>query len=90
MLRITIRFNAPIPRAKPTPRTAPTKVCVAETGMPRLVATTTEVAAAKVAAKARLGVKAVIELPTVSITFLPYISNPQTTPVHPNKIIHAG
>ncbi len=65
MLRITSMFNAPIPRARPPPNTAPTKVCVAETGMPTLVATTTEVAADKVAAKARLGVSAVMELPTV-------------------------
>lgn len=62
ILRMTIRFKAPIPRARPTPKTEPTKVCVADTGMPQLVATTTVVAAASVAAKARLGVRAVMEL----------------------------
>ena len=55
MLRITIRFKAPIPRARPTPSTAPTKVCVADTGIPILVANTTVVAAESVAAKALLG-----------------------------------
>ncbi len=48
--------------------------CVAETGMPRLVAMTTVVEAESVAANARLGVNAVIELPTVSITLRPYIN----------------
>ena len=71
ILRMTMRFNAPIPRANPTPKTAPTRVCVAETGMPELVATTTVVAAASVAEKAREGVSAVMELPTVSITRRP-------------------
>src|SRR3990167_3248073 len=37
ILRITVRFKAPIPRAKPTPKTAPTRVCVADTGIPVLV-----------------------------------------------------
>ncbi len=90
IFRMTIKFNAPIPRARPTPRTEPTSVCVADTGMPIVVATTTVVAAESVAAKARLGVSAVIELPTVSITFFPYIISPVTTPVQPSKIIQAG
>ena len=90
MLRMTMRFNAPIPHAKPTPRTAPTNVCVVETGMPILVETTTVVAAERVAAKARLGVSAVMELPTVSITFLPYMSRPVIAPKQPKNIIHAG
>ena len=90
ILRITIKFKAPIPRAKPTPNTEPTKVCVAETGIPLLVAITTAEAAANVAAKARLGVNAVMALPTVSITFLPYIKKPVITPTQPNKIIQVG
>jgi len=90
MFRITIKFKAPIPRANPTPSTAPTRVCVAETGIPVLVETTTVVAAANVAAKARLGVNAVIELPTVSITLRPYISRPVTTPIQPSKMIQEG
>ena len=90
ILRMTIKFNAPIPLASPTPNTAPTSVCVAETGIPVVVATTTVVAAAKVAVKARLGVKAGIELPTVSITFLPYIKKPVMTPIQPIRVIQEG
>lgn len=71
ILRMTTRFNAPIPRASPTPKTAPTRVCVAETGSPKVLAIITVVAADRVAAKARLGVSAVMPLPTVSITFRP-------------------
>ena len=34
MVRTTVKLSAPIPRAKPTPNTAPTKVCVVEIGKP--------------------------------------------------------
>ena len=74
ILRITLRFKAPIPPARPTPNTAPTNVCVAETGTPVLVDTTTVLEAARVAAKARLGVNTVIELPTVAMTLRPSTS----------------
>ena len=46
MLPITPRFNAQIPRAKPTPSTAPTSVCVVEIGKPVPEAITTVVYAA--------------------------------------------
>ena len=68
MLPTTRRSTAPMPRAKPTPRTAPTSVCVVEMGMPMREARTIVVAAAISAAKPRLGVSSVIFLPTVSIT----------------------
>jgi len=48
--------NAAIPRAKPTPKTAPTNTCVVDTGKPVPDAITTVAAAAKVAAKPRDGV----------------------------------
>ena len=43
------RCTAPTPRAKPTPSTAPTSVCVVEMGMPVAEASTTVVAAASYA-----------------------------------------
>ena len=57
ILRTTPMLIAAIPRAIPTPNTAPTKVCVVEIGKPVLEAITTVVAAANSAAKPRLGVK---------------------------------
>ena len=68
ILLTTVRLSAPIPRASPTPNTAPTSVCVVDTGMPVPEATTTVVAAANSAAKPRLGVSSVIFLPMVAIT----------------------
>jgi len=59
---------APIPLASPTPKTAPTSVCVVETGRLAPDATTTVVAAARFAANPRLGVNSVILRPTVSMT----------------------
>ena len=50
--------NAAIPRARPTPSTAPTNTCVVETGIPVPEAITTVAAAANVAAKPRDGVAA--------------------------------
>ena len=46
----TLKSIADIPRAIPTPRTAPTNVCVVETGMPVPEAMTIVVAAASSAA----------------------------------------
>ena len=60
MFLITVTFKAAMPRAKPTPNTAPTSVCVVEIGKPVPEANTTVVAAASVAAKPRLGVNSVI------------------------------
>ena len=57
-----------MPRASPTPSTAPTSVCVVEIGIPVNEASTTVPAAAISAAKPRLGVSSVILLPTVAIT----------------------
>ena len=51
------KFSAETPRAKPTPNTAPTNVCVVEIGRPVPDAITTVQAAASSAAKPRLGVK---------------------------------
>ena len=68
ILPTTLAFTEEIPLAKPTPRTAPTKVCVVEIGRPVPEAKTTVVAAASSAAKPLLGVNSVIFLPTVSIT----------------------
>ena len=68
ILPTTRRFNAPIPRAIPTPNTAPTNVWVVETGIPVPDAMTTVVAAANSAAKPLLGVSSVILRPIVTMT----------------------
>ncbi len=57
-----------MPRARPTPNTAPTRVCVVEIGKPMPEASTTVAEAPSVAAKPRLGVSSVILVPTVAIT----------------------
>ena len=62
------RLSAAIPRAKPTPNTAPTSVCVVEIGRPIPEAKTTVHEAPSSAAKPRLGVSSVIFLPIVAIT----------------------
>lgn len=67
-LPTTPKSIADIPLANPTPKTAPTSVCVVEIGKPVPDANTTVVAAANSAAKPLLGVNSVIFLPTVSIT----------------------
>ena len=64
----TRRSIASIPRAMPTPSTAPTSVCVVEIGIPVPDAMTIVVAAASSAANPRLGVSCVIFLPTVAMT----------------------
>ena len=62
------KLSAAIPLAKPTPRTAPTNVCVVEIGRPMPEARTTVHEAPSSAAKPRLGVSSVIFLPIVAIT----------------------
>ena len=57
-----------MPLAKPTPRTAPTRVCVVEIGRPVPEAITTVQAADSSAAKPLLGVSSVMALPTVIMT----------------------
>ena len=68
ILPTTERSIADNPLAKPTPKTAPTRVCVVDIGSPVPEARTTVVAAANSAAKPLLGVNSVILRPTVSIT----------------------
>ena len=67
----TRRSIASMPRASPTPSTAPTSVCVVEIGIPVPEAITMVVAAASSAAKPRLGVNSVMLVPTVAITLCP-------------------
>ena len=88
MFLITPILSAAIPRAIPTPNTAPTKVCVVEIGKPVPDAITTVEAAANSAAKPRLGVKCVMPSPIVLITFLPKIARPATIPKPPSGKIH--
>ena len=71
ILLITRVSNAAIPRASPTPNTAPTNTCVVETGIPVPDAITTVAAAASVAANPRDGVSWVIRVPIVAITLCP-------------------
>ena len=58
----TRKSNAPIPRASPTPITAPTAIWVVETGIPVREAITTVAAAASSAEKPRVGTSSVILL----------------------------
>ena len=90
MLRITAMLSAPMPRASPTPSTAPTRVCVVEMGNPVPEATTTVLAAARVAAKPRDGVRSVMRVPTVAITRWPKVTSPSTMPKAPNNNTHEG
>ena len=57
----TPRLIAPMPLARPTPSTAPTRVCVVEIGKPVPEAITTVPAAASSAAKPLLGVNSVMD-----------------------------
>ena len=68
MTPMTLRLSAAMPRAMPTPRTAPTSVWVVDMGRPQAEASTTVEAAPSSAAKPRLGVSSVILRPTVPIT----------------------
>lgn len=71
MVPITRRLSAAMPRARPTPSTAPTRVWVVEIGRPVPEASTTVEAAASVAAKPRDGVNSVMPVPTVAMTRRP-------------------
>ena len=79
-----------MPLASPTPKTAPTRVCVVDTGIPVPEAITTVVAAAISAANPRLGVSSVIFFPMVLITLWPHIASPVTIPKPPRSNIHTG
>ena len=67
ILPTTERSIADNPLAKPTPKSAPTRVGVVYIGSPVPEARTTVVAAANSAAKPLLGVKSVIFMPTVAM-----------------------
>ena len=90
MFRIIFKFSEDIPRAKPTPNTDPTNVCVVEIGSPNLEAMTMVVAAPNSAEKPLVGVNSVIFLPMVSMTRQPHVDNPTTIPMPPNPRIHNG
>lgn len=66
------------PPAKPTPITAPTRVCVVEIGNPSFEANRMVALAPNSAAKPRLGVKSVMPEPIVSITLHPHVASPIT------------
>ena len=74
--RSMLRLKARIPRARPTPKTAPTRQCVVEMGSPSLEANKIVVAAPNSAQKPRVGVSSVIFLPIVSITRHPQVARP--------------
>lgn len=65
ILPITLKSRSLTDIAKPTPKTAPTNVCVVEMGMALPDAITTVVAAASSAAKPLVGVSLVISFPIV-------------------------
>ena len=90
ILRMTLRFNAAIPRARPTPMTEPTRVWLVDTGRPSLEQTRTVVAVANSAEKPRDGVMEVIFLPMVSMTRYPQVPRPTTIPAPPNARTHMG
>ena len=77
------RLRALKPLANPTPRRAPTKLCVVETGIPRLEASKIVQAAPNSAQKPRVGVSTVILRPIVSITLQPQVARPITIPTPP-------
>ena len=68
ILPTTFKSIAESPLARPTPRTAPTNVCVVDIGRPVPEARTTVVAAASSAAKPRLGVSSVISVSYTHLT----------------------
>ena len=65
ILLIEAKSRCSAPFAKPTPITPPTRVCVVEIGKPKYDAATTVDAVAISAENPKLGVRAVIFLPTV-------------------------
>ena len=90
MSRIMERLMADRPRARPTPRTAPTRQWVVETGRPSWVARRMVVAVPNSAQKPRVGVRAVIFLPMVSMTRHPHVASPRTIPTPPRARSHEG
>ena len=90
MSRTVVKFKAPIPLASPTPKTAPTSVCVVDMGRASFEAITIVVAAPNSAQKPLEGVSSVIRFPTVSITLHPYIARPITMPPPPRANAQRG
>ena len=88
----TLKSTALAPPARPTPTTAPTSVCVVETGTAKngIEKISIVVAAPNSAAKPRVGVISVIFLPIVSITLQPQVITPIAMPAEPSKINHRG
>src|SRR3989338_8740045 len=84
------RFKALIPRAIPTPKTAPTRAWGVETGRPSFEAIKMVVAAPNSAAKPRVGVSSVIFLPIVSMTRQPHVDRPITMPAPPRAKSQEG
>ena len=68
MFRMTFKLMLDNPPASPTPMTAPTSVCVVETGSPIKLFDKTIAAVENSAAKPLVGVNSVIWWPTVSMT----------------------
>jgi len=85
-----VRFTALMPRARPTPSTAPTRVWVVEMGRPSFVARMIVIAAPNSAQKPRVGVSWVILRPIVSITRHPQVASPTTMPIPPSASTHKG
>ena len=65
--------------------TAPTMVCVVEMGSPVPEAMTTVVAVASCAAKPLDGVRCVMLVPMVFITWYPRVARPMTMPTAPSE-----
>ena len=88
----TRKSTAFAPPARPTPTTAPTKVCVVETGTARkgIEKTRMVVAAPNSAAKPRVGVMSVIFFPMVSITRQPHVRTPTAIPAEPSSTNQSG
>ena len=79
-----------MPRAKPTPMTAPTRVCVVEMGIPSREAMRIVAAAPNSAEKPRVGVSSVIFFPMVSMTRHPHVARPMTMPMPPRANVQMG
>ena len=88
----TRKSTAFAPPANPTPTTAPTRVCVVETGTAKngIENTRIVVAAPNSAAKPRVGVMSVIFFPMVSMTRHPHVMTPIAIPAVPNRMSQSG
>ena len=80
------------PPANPTPTTAPTNVCVVETGTAKngIEKIIIVVAAPNSAANPLVGVISVIFFPIVSITLHPQVNTPTAIPAEPSNTNHNG